>query len=98
MGTLFNMDQRTPLGWPEQGAPTRAQGPYYCSVGPENSFGRQITDCLYRACLYAGLEIPGVDPLIFLAETLVGTEPVATPHGSGAREKPRDIERFFLKK
>jgi len=59
--TLFNMDQRTPLGWPEQGAPTRAQGPYYCSVGPENSFGRQITDCLYRACLYAGLEISGTN-------------------------------------
>mmetsp|Transcript_23368 Transcript_23368/g.25761 ORF Transcript_23368/g.25761 Transcript_23368/m.25761 type:complete len:417 (-) Transcript_23368:176-1426(-) len=59
--TLFNMDQRTPLGWPEGGAPSRAQGPYYCSVGPENNFGRAITDALYQACLYAGIELSGVN-------------------------------------
>ena len=27
--TLFNMDQKTPLGWPEGGMPSRPQGPYY---------------------------------------------------------------------
>lgn len=59
--TLFNMDQRTPLGWPQNGFPTRPQGPYYCSVGPENNFGRHITDSLYRACLYAGIEISGTN-------------------------------------
>lgn len=57
--TLFNLDQRTPLGWPEGGVPARGQGPYYCSVGPENSFGRDITDAHYKACLYAGIEISG---------------------------------------
>ncbi|KAL3776846.1 hypothetical protein ACHAWO_004251 [Cyclotella atomus] len=59
--TLFNLDQRTPLGWPKGGVPARAQGPYYCSVGPENSFGRAITDAHYRACLYAGIEISGTN-------------------------------------
>jgi len=59
--TLFNTDQRTPLGWPESGFPTRPQGPYYCSVGPENSFGRHITDAMYKACLYAGIEISGTN-------------------------------------
>jgi glutamine synthetase len=59
--TLFNTDQRTPLGWPENGFPTRPQGPYYCSVGPENSFGRHITDAMYKACLYAGIEISGTN-------------------------------------
>jgi len=59
--TLFNMDEKTPLGWPEGGQPTRPQGPYYCSVGPENSFGRTITDALYKACLYAGIEISGTN-------------------------------------
>jgi len=59
--TLFNMDERTPLGWPEGGAPSRPQGPYYCSVGPENNFGRAITDSLYKACLYAGINISGVN-------------------------------------
>eukprot|EP00546_Thalassionema_frauenfeldii_P009753 CAMPEP_0178914474 /NCGR_PEP_ID=MMETSP0786-20121207/11446_1 /TAXON_ID=186022 /ORGANISM="Thalassionema frauenfeldii, Strain CCMP 1798" /LENGTH=416 /DNA_ID=CAMNT_0020587387 /DNA_START=34 /DNA_END=1284 /DNA_ORIENTATION=+ len=57
--TLFNLDERTPLGWPEGGMPSRPQGPYYCSVGPENNFGRAITDAMYKACLYAGIEISG---------------------------------------
>jgi len=59
--TLFNMDKRTPLGWPENGFPTRPQGPYYCSVGPDNNFGRHITDCLYRACLFAEIELSGTN-------------------------------------
>mmetsp|Transcript_7174 Transcript_7174/g.14801 ORF Transcript_7174/g.14801 Transcript_7174/m.14801 type:complete len:417 (-) Transcript_7174:204-1454(-) len=59
--TLFNLDQRTPLGWPKNGVPNRAQGPYYCSAGPENSFGRAVTDAMYRCCLYAGLEISGTN-------------------------------------
>jgi glutamine synthetase len=59
--TLFNLDQRTPLGWPQGGFPNRPQGPYYCSVGPENSFGRHITDAMYKACLYAGINISGTN-------------------------------------
>lgn len=59
--TLFNLDQRTPLGWPKGGVPNRPQGPYYCSAGPENSYGRAITDAMYRACLYAGLDISGTN-------------------------------------
>jgi len=59
--TLFNTDQKTPLGWPQGGQPSRPQGPYYCSVGPENNFGRHITDSMYRACLYAGIEISGTN-------------------------------------
>jgi|Transcript_13752 glutamine synthetase len=59
--TLFNLDERTPLGWPQGGMPSRPQGPYYCSVGPENSFGRHITDAHYKACLYAGIEISGTN-------------------------------------
>jgi hypothetical protein len=31
------------------------------SVGPENNFGRHITEALYRACLYAGIEISGTN-------------------------------------
>ena len=59
--TLFNLDEKTPLGWPVGGMPSRAQGPYYCSVGPENNFGRAITESLYKACLYAGINISGVN-------------------------------------
>jgi len=59
--TLFNLDQKTPLGWPQGGMPSRPQGPYYCSVGPTNSFGRMITDSMYKACLYAGITISGTN-------------------------------------
>jgi len=59
--TLFNLDEKTPLGWPQGGMPSRPQGPYYCSVGPENSFGRHVTDAHYKACLYAGINISGTN-------------------------------------
>ena len=44
--TLFNLDERTPLGWPQGGMPNRAQGPYYCSVGPQNVSGDLISAVL----------------------------------------------------
>ena len=58
--TLFNLDQTTPLGWPKGGYP-KPQGPYYCGVGADASFGRAIPEAHYRACLYAGLTISGVN-------------------------------------
>jgi len=57
--TLFNLDERTPLGWSLSGTPSRPQGPYYCSVGAENSFGRAITESLYKHALYAGVQLSG---------------------------------------
>lgn len=43
----------THLGWPIGGYPA-PQGPYYCSVGAKNAFGRDIADSHLRACLFAG--------------------------------------------
>ena len=37
------------------------QGPYYCSVGADKSFGRDIVDAHYKACLYAGINISGIN-------------------------------------
>ena len=48
------------FGWPEGGYPGN-QGPYYCSVGGECTFGRTIADYHYKACLYAGINISGTN-------------------------------------
>lgn len=36
-------------------------GPYYCGVGANSAFGRDIVECHYKACLYAGVKICGTN-------------------------------------
>ena len=51
-----------PYGWPPSGCvPSRPQGPYYCSIGTENAYGRPIVEAHYRACMYAGINISGIN-------------------------------------
>ena len=59
--TLFEPDGVTPYGWPVGGFPDRPQGPYYCSIGTENAYGRPIVEAHYRACIYAGINISGIN-------------------------------------
>jgi len=58
--TLFNLDNVTPLGWPANGYPM-PQGPYYCGAGADRVFGRAVPEAHYRACLYAGIPISGIN-------------------------------------
>ena len=51
----------TPYGFPDGGFPG-PQGPYYCGVGAENIFGRDIVEEHTQACIDAGLKISGTNP------------------------------------
>jgi glutamine synthetase len=66
--TLFRTDvyPHRPIGFPEGGYPS-PQGPYYCSVGADTCFGRQIMESHLSCCLYCGLTIAGTN-----AEVLPG--------------------------
>ncbi|XP_039021000.1 glutamine synthetase cytosolic isozyme 2-like [Hibiscus syriacus] len=37
------------------------QGPYYCGVGADKAYGRDIVDSHYKACLFAGINISGIN-------------------------------------
>ncbi|XP_072043898.1 glutamine synthetase-like [Amphiura filiformis] len=56
----FMAQDSHPLGWAKMGFPG-PQGPYYCAVGANRVFGRDIMESHYRACLYAGLTISGAN-------------------------------------
>jgi glutamine synthetase len=49
-----------PFGWPLGGYP-KSQGQYYCSVGSQNNYGREIMNAHYKACLNAGVKIYGTN-------------------------------------
>jgi glutamine synthetase len=60
------MKDGTMLGWPPRGY-AAPQGPYYCSAGATNAFGREVADSHYHACLFAGIDVSGTN-----AEVMAG--------------------------
>ncbi len=57
---LWDTKTNKPLGFPAGGFPG-PQGPYYCSVGANNAFGRNIVEEHLDACLEAGLNVEGIN-------------------------------------
>ncbi len=57
---LWDPETNKPLGFPVNGYPA-PQGPYYCSVGAKNAFGRDIVEEHLDACLDAGLNVEGIN-------------------------------------
>lgn len=57
---LWDPETNKPLGFPASGYPA-PQGPYYCSVGAKNAFGREIVDEHLDLCLEAGLNVEGIN-------------------------------------
>lgn len=58
----FLMDPATgkPIGFPAKGDPA-PQGHYYCGVAGSKVFGRDIVDAHFKACVYSGIKISGIN-------------------------------------
>lgn len=56
-----------PLGWPENGYPP-PQGPFYCGVGPNQVYGREIIENHTKACIDAGIMIYGINAEVMPAQ------------------------------
>jgi len=57
---LYDAESNLPLGFPANGYP-RPQGPYYCSVGASNAYGRDIIEEHLEQCIAAGLNVEGIN-------------------------------------
>jgi len=58
---IINPQTGKPLGWPADDSMPEKQGKYYCGVGTGNTFGRDLVDKHYEYCLFAGLNVSGIN-------------------------------------
>jgi len=54
------MQNDYPFGWPEGGFP-EPQGPFYCGVGSDKVYGRDIVEDHMEACMMADILISGIN-------------------------------------
>lgn len=67
-----------PLGWPDNGFPA-PQGGYYCGVGADEVYGRDIVEDHMDACLEAGLTFSGINAEVMPGQWEFQIGPVGAP-------------------
>jgi glutamine synthetase len=82
---LFGIEQEytffkggRPYGFPATGFPA-PQGGYYCGVGADEVYGRDIVEAHLDACLTAGLHISGINAEVMPGQWEFQVGPVAPP-------------------
>ena len=65
--TIIDPETNLPLGFPKGGFPA-PQGPYYTSVGTQNTFGRELVDEHLHLCLAAGLNVEGINAEVMMGQ------------------------------
>tara|TARA_B100000886_G_scaffold112262_1_gene75434 strand:+ start:1337 stop:2356 length:1020 start_codon:yes stop_codon:yes gene_type:complete len=65
--TLIDTETNLPLGFPKDGYPG-PQGPYYTSVGTQNTKGRDLVDEHLHLCLEAGLNVEGINAEVMMGQ------------------------------
>ncbi len=85
LDTWFGIEQEytffqgtAPLGWPANGYPA-PQGDYYCGVGADVIFGRDIVEEHMDACIAAGLHIAGINAEVMPGQWEFQIGPINTP-------------------
>jgi len=64
MYSVESVNMKYPIGWGKHGY-NAPQGMYYCGVGSGFIYGRAIAEDHMRACLWAGLEMAGLNAEVF---------------------------------
>jgi glutamine synthetase len=68
-----------PYGFPVGGGYPAPQGGYYCGVGADEVFGREIVEKHMDACLTAGLHLSGINAEVMPGQWEFQIGPVAAP-------------------
>ncbi|MSP78158.1 MAG: glutamine synthetase [Dehalococcoidia bacterium] len=79
--TLMDPKTNKPLGFPEDGYPG-PQGPYYCGIGAELAYGREIVEAHLEACLEAGLKIAGINGEVMPGQWEFQVGPIGSPEAA----------------